>query len=52
MLAPLERRIELLHDAGAEVVLVEPFTADFAALSAESFVEQVLARTLVRGTSW
>lgn len=44
MLAPLERRIELLHDAGAEVVLVEPFTADFAALSAESFVEQVLAK--------
>jgi riboflavin kinase/FMN adenylyltransferase len=46
MLTPLARRIELLQEAGAEVVLVEPFTADFAALSAEQFVEQVLARDL------
>ncbi len=46
MLAPLERRIELLHDAGADVVLVEPFTAEFAALPAETFVEQVLAKDI------
>jgi riboflavin kinase/FMN adenylyltransferase len=46
MLAPLPRRVELLQEAGADVVLVEPFTADFAALSAEDFVEQVLARDI------
>ena len=46
MLAPLRRRIELLGEAGADVVLVEPFTAEFAALPAEQFVEQVLARDI------
>lgn len=46
MLAPLERRIELLHEAGADVVLVEPFTAEFAALTAEAFVEHVLAKDI------
>jgi riboflavin kinase/FMN adenylyltransferase len=46
MLAPLPRRVELLQEAGVDVVLVEPFTADFAALSAEDFVEQVLARDI------
>ena len=46
MLTPLYRRIELLQEAGADVVVVEPFTAEFAALPAEQFVEQVLARDL------
>jgi riboflavin kinase/FMN adenylyltransferase len=46
MLVPLGRRIELLREAGADVVLVEPFTADFAGLSAEAFVEQVLAKDI------
>ena len=46
MLSPLGRRIELLQEAGADVVLVEPFTADFAAISAEDFVEQVLGRDI------
>jgi riboflavin kinase/FMN adenylyltransferase len=46
MLLPLDRRIELLQAAGADVVLVEPFTAEFATLSAEEFVEQVLAKDI------
>ncbi len=43
MLTPLHRRIELLQEAGAEVVLVEPFTAELASMPAEDFVERVLA---------
>jgi riboflavin kinase / FMN adenylyltransferase len=46
MLTTLERRAELLHEAGAEIVLVEPFTAELAAMDAESFVEQVLANEI------
>ncbi|MBN2576160.1 MAG: bifunctional riboflavin kinase/FAD synthetase [Deltaproteobacteria bacterium] len=46
MLSTLGRRIELLQEAGAEVVLIEPFSADFAATSAEAFVERVLAKDI------
>jgi riboflavin kinase/FMN adenylyltransferase len=46
MLTPLDRRAELLHEAGADVVLVEPFTAELAGLDAETFVEQVLAKEI------
>jgi len=46
MLAPLGRRIELLQEAGAEVVLVEPFTAEFAGILAEDFVENVLVKDI------
>jgi riboflavin kinase/FMN adenylyltransferase len=46
MLTPLQRRIELLEEAGAEVVLVEPFTAEFAGMLAEDFVEEVLAKDM------
>ena len=46
MLLSLERRIELLQESGADVVLVEPFTAEFATMSAERFVEQVLAKDI------
>jgi riboflavin kinase/FMN adenylyltransferase len=46
MLTPLHRRIELLQEAGAEVVLVEPFTAELASMPAEGFVERVLAKDL------
>jgi riboflavin kinase/FMN adenylyltransferase len=54
MIAPLWRRLELLGEAGAEVVVIEPFDAAFAALEAERFVEGVLrddlgARHLVVG---
>jgi riboflavin kinase/FMN adenylyltransferase len=44
MLTTLERRAELLHEAGAEVVVVEPFTAELAGMAAEVFVDQVLAK--------
>jgi riboflavin kinase/FMN adenylyltransferase len=42
MIVPLERRLELLEGAGADVVVIEPFTAELARLEAEAFVEGVL----------
>jgi riboflavin kinase / FMN adenylyltransferase len=42
MLVTLERRLELLAEAGADAVVVEPFTADFAALPADRFIAEVL----------
>jgi riboflavin kinase/FMN adenylyltransferase len=38
MLMGLDRRLELLAQAGADVAIVEPFTAELARLSAEDFV--------------
>jgi riboflavin kinase / FMN adenylyltransferase len=49
MLMTLERRLDLLAEAGADVVLVEPFTAEFAALPAQRFVEAVLRDDLHAG---
>jgi riboflavin kinase / FMN adenylyltransferase len=46
ILSPLARRIELLGEAGADVVVVEPFTAELAAMPAKEFVEQVLGRDI------
>lgn len=46
MLTTLERRAQLLHEAGAEVVLVEPFTTELATMAPEAFVEQVLAEEI------
>lgn len=46
MLTTLERRAELLHEAGADVVLVEPFTRELAGMAADAFVEQVLAKEI------
>jgi len=46
MLTSAERRAELLREAGAEVVIVEPFTAELAGMAAEVFVEQVLAQEM------
>jgi riboflavin kinase/FMN adenylyltransferase len=46
MIASLERRIELLGDAGAEVVVVEPFTRELAARAPHAFVEDILLRSL------
>ena len=42
LLATLERRLELLADAGVEDTLVLPFDKRLAALSAEEFAEQIL----------
>jgi riboflavin kinase/FMN adenylyltransferase len=45
-LASLARRIELLGEAGAEVVVVEPFTPELAELSAEAFVDDLVIDAL------
>jgi riboflavin kinase / FMN adenylyltransferase len=46
LIVSLRRRIELLGEEGAELVVVEPFTPAFAAIEATSFVRDVLARDL------
>ncbi len=43
LIMPLARRVELLGEIGADFVVVEPFTAAFAAIDAERFVTEVLA---------
>ncbi|MFZ0325374.1 MAG: bifunctional riboflavin kinase/FAD synthetase [Actinomycetes bacterium] len=45
-LATVEHRVALLGEAGADAVLVLPFTPELAALSPEDFVEQVLKNRL------
>ena len=42
----LPRRAELLGEAGADVVVVEPFTREFASIEAEAFASEVLGRDL------
>jgi riboflavin kinase/FMN adenylyltransferase len=46
LIVSLERRLELLAAAGAEVAIVEPFTPAFAAVEAEDFVRDVLVAQL------
>ena len=46
LIVSLERRLELLGEAGAEVAIVEPFTPAFAAVEAEAFVRDVLVARL------
>lgn len=46
LIMPLRRRLAYLHQAGADVVLVEPFTADLAKLDAEDFVQDILLDAL------
>jgi riboflavin kinase / FMN adenylyltransferase len=46
MLTTLDRRAELLHDAGASAVLVLHFSAALSRLTAEEFVKQVLVDRL------
>jgi riboflavin kinase/FMN adenylyltransferase len=45
-ISSLARRLELLEQAGVDAVVVEPFTRELAALTAEAFVEQILIRAL------
>lgn len=42
LITSLERRVELLGEAGADVVVLEPFTHEFAAIQAEAFASDVL----------
>ena len=46
MVASLDRRLELLAAAGVDAVVVEPFTRELAALSAEAFIDDVVIRAL------
>ena len=46
MICSLQQRIQLLLAAGAERILVLPFTPDTASLSAEEFVSQILVKGL------
>jgi riboflavin kinase/FMN adenylyltransferase len=54
MLASLSRRLELLEEAGADCVVVEPFTRELAACSAHAFIDDIVlyalrARAIVVG---
>jgi riboflavin kinase / FMN adenylyltransferase len=46
LLTSLTRRIELLGEAGADVVVVEPFTRELASSAANAFVDDVLIHSL------
>ena len=54
MLTSLARRLELLEEAGADVVVVEPFTRELAACAAHAFIDDIVlyalrARAIVVG---
>lgn len=44
ILTPLEEKIRLIQDYGIDHVTVAPFTADFAQLSAETYIRDFLVR--------
>jgi len=46
MLGSLERRLELLDEAGLDAVVVEPFTRDLAARAPNAFIDDVVIRAL------
>lgn len=46
LLAPLEERLALLEQTGVDHILVLPFTAEVARLSAEQFVKKILVESL------
>jgi riboflavin kinase / FMN adenylyltransferase len=46
LIMSLDRRLELIAEAGIDIAIVEPFTAAFAAIDAPGFVRVVLARDL------
>ena len=46
LIVSLQRRAQLLAEAGVDVVVVEPFTHAFAAIEAEAFGSEVLGRDL------
>jgi len=57
LITSADRKIELLQEAGAELILVMPFDAELAAWSPERFVAEVLraglgARAVVVGEGW
>ena len=46
VIASLSRRIELLGEAGADTVVIEPFTRDLAAKAPHAFVDDILIHAL------
>lgn len=46
LLTSIERRIELLAEAGVDAVVVEPFTRELAGLPADAFVDDVVIAAL------
>ncbi len=44
LLTTLEQKLELLEDLGVDLVVVEPFTREFAATPADVFVREILHR--------
>ena len=46
LLLTVEQRVALLHELGVDVVVVEPFNADFAALDAGDWVRRYLVEKL------
>lgn len=54
MISSLERRIELLGEAGADIVVVEPFTRELAGRAPDAFIDDIVlgalgARAIVVG---
>src|SRR6185295_18756358 len=46
MLTTLDRRLELLAEAGADAVVVEPFTRELAGLPPNLFIDQIVIDAL------
>jgi riboflavin kinase/FMN adenylyltransferase len=46
LIMSLQRRLEVLDQAGIDIAIVEPFTRAFASIEAPAFVRDVLARDL------
>jgi len=46
MLTSIERRIELLAEAGVDAVVIEPFTRELASASADAFVDDLVLGAL------
>jgi riboflavin kinase/FMN adenylyltransferase len=46
LISTYEQKVELISLAGIDVLVVIPFTRDFAATSAEAFVDDILIRTI------
>ena len=46
LISTYEQKVEKISLAGLDVLVVIPFTRDFAATSAEAFVDEVLVRTI------
>src|SRR4051812_49792268 len=46
MLASLSRRLELLEAAGADAVVIEPFTRELAGLAPQVFIDEIVLGAL------